>query len=541
MTLAPTNKNTYTGAFATRAAHREYLHFIDSLSERLDHVTEGGLRPVFTCGLGGEFWQDYLNSFDDAGDRQYHTCRTCEAWFKTYADLCVIHADGSASLALWPQEHHEAPLWIKPAVRKIQARFRLEIDRRRLRPFLSKEEVWGVPVSNDWEHFHVVPPKNLVIRSHLAPHQLLAAKQKDELMVSQFLREHPLERLELVRSLLRSGQLPRSEAHLPTIGWLLTLQGRIRQADRATRERLLTLAAATAGSGFCHARSGMIGMLASDLAAGLSSEQVLRRYRAAMDPLQYRRPQAAPAAQTVAQAEKLVAELGIAASLQRRFLGAGEVRRTIWTPPERKKPEVPGVFGHLLESESAPFQLKRPITMTWEKFAREVLPEAQAIDLQSRYGSWVGMATAVDPEAPPILEWDREDRRNPVSWYQFVRGSRPLDWGLPEAGTWWPVTGITDLPCHWDEPNSRYQKLPLLLVAGGKCRKNDGLGLFPEILTGKLHGVRSVIEAHSNKSKLADVVGDQAIGYEVSSSYPVSLQVTTKGGVEMRYTIDRLD
>ena len=173
MTLAPTNKSTYTGTFATRAAHREYLHFIDSLSERLDYVTQGGLRPVFTCGLGDLFWQDYLASFDNADDRQYHTCRTCEAWFRTYADLCVIHADGSTSLALWPQEQ-KAPPWIKKAVGRIQARFRLDVDRRRLAPFLSKAEVWGVPVSNDWEHFHVVPPKNLVDRSHLEVHQLLA-------------------------------------------------------------------------------------------------------------------------------------------------------------------------------------------------------------------------------------------------------------------------------------------------------------------------------------------------------------------------------
>src|SRR5207253_1562968 len=32
-------------------------------------------------------------------------------------------------------------------------------------------------------------------------------------------------------------------------------------------------------------------------------------------------------------------------------------------------------------------------------------------------GHFMALITATRPEAPPILQWDSEERRNPVSWY----------------------------------------------------------------------------------------------------------------------------
>ncbi len=56
--------------------------------------------------------------------------------------------------------------------------------------------------------------------------------------------------------------------------------------------------------------------------------------------------------------------------------------------------------------------------MTWEKFARTVLPDAETIELYvpAEAAPYVAMVTAANPQAPPILQWDRAERRNPVSW-----------------------------------------------------------------------------------------------------------------------------
>lgn len=539
MTLTTTaNKVPYKGYFASPVVTADYERLMREMSVRLDRITQGGLRPVFSCGLGEELWFTYLVSFADAADRQYHTCNTCKAWFKRYADLCVINADGSVELALWPLAGEGLPASYLFAVERIQARFQAELSRRAFQPFFSTDRIWGVPHSNGFQHFCVVPPPGLVLSGHHSSHQRYATKMEELRSVQQFLAEHPLERLQMARDILQSGQLGRSELHLPGLDWLIT-QKQNDRLERPVRDRLLVLAVTTAGSGFCHPRSGMVGMLLDDLAKGLRADEVVRRYNKAMAPLAYQRPKAAPAAATIAQAEKLVAELGIGPSLERRFLGIEEVRHTIWSAPAVPTPKAEGVFGHLLLKDKPEFSSNTLLTMSWAKFRGQVLGSAASIKVVARHGAWVGLTTAVDPDAPPILKWDRPEARNPVAWYQYNRGSLPEQWGL-RTGDRLPVVGITDLPCHWDQPDPRYSCTPLLLVDGAKCKENGSLALFPEILRGDLHPVRSVVEAHSNSRGLTDIPGAQAVGFEVGS-YPALLEVTTASGVKTDYAIDRLD
>lgn len=53
----------------------------------------------------------------------------------------------------------------------------------------------------------------------------------------------------------------------------------------------------------------MIGTLLDDIASGMSFDSVSRRFAEKMHPLQYQRPQAAPSAGNIAQAEKIVEKL----------------------------------------------------------------------------------------------------------------------------------------------------------------------------------------------------------------------------------------
>jgi hypothetical protein len=63
----------------------------------------------------------------------------------------------------------------------------------------------------------------------------------------------------------------------------------------------------------------MIGTLLEDIHVGLPFDDFKAKFAAKMHPLQYQRPQAAPKVGAIAQAEKLVEQLGIVRSLKRRF------------------------------------------------------------------------------------------------------------------------------------------------------------------------------------------------------------------------------
>ena len=111
-------------------------------------------------------------------------------------------------------------------------------------------------------------------------------------------------------------------------------------------ENLLWRAVAEAPAGYCHPKSAVTGSLLEDVAAGMAFKDIARRFNAKVAPLAYQRPQAAPSASNVQQAEKIVAQLGIAPSLERRFARLDEVQVLDWVPSAYKMPaEAAGVFG----------------------------------------------------------------------------------------------------------------------------------------------------------------------------------------------------
>src|SRR5690606_29886312 len=235
--------------------------------------------------------------------------------------------------------------------------------------------------------------------------------------------------------------------------WLRDLKDKVYITRGSQRTNLVWLAVATAPAGFCHPRASMIGTLLEDIAAGKSYDEVAAAFAAKMHPLRYQRPQAAPAAGTIAAAERRVQELGIQRSLPRRFARLDEVQ-ALWRPaPKKNDAPASGVFGHLKPKTAKPTSAAMNIpaqTMTWVKFRDEVLPTAERIELRApEHGPYVALVTAVNMDAPPILQWDQEDARNPVSWYFWNGGSNARSFGL-NGGSYVEVEAVALKPSMWN-------------------------------------------------------------------------------------------
>jgi hypothetical protein len=258
-----------------------------------------------------------------------------------------------------------------------------------------------------------------------------------------------------------------------------------------------------------------------------------------MHPLQYQRPSTVSDA-NLEQAEKIVAQLGSAGSLRRRFAKLADVK-TIWTPkPPTESDRGSSVFGHLKsrQDDNVTVNISRQV-ITWEKFARTVLPSADSLQVLMPFlGSFFGLVTAVDPTAPPILQWDTEPR-NPVSVYHYHGGSLASNWGL-RAGDWVTVTAVFERPAHWYHPEkfSHHERAPMLALAGAKdLQYRQGGSFFPETLRSEYHGVREAMEAYAGRAVIegkdeGDANGITGIGAVV--------RVGTKLGMA-EYLIDRMD
>jgi hypothetical protein len=329
--------------------------------------------------------------------------------------------------------------------------------------------------------------------------------------------------------LLRSESLERSEHFIAPAEWLLALK-------RDRRPNAVWMAVASAPAGYCHPRSGMLGTLLDDVAAGKSAEDIKRAFAAKMHPLRYQRPQAPPSAGTIAQAEKLVAELGLERSFERRFARLEEVV-ALWKPKEIEKPKKEGFFGHLREpAQGAPLAVDVG-AISWAKLARTVLPTASEIRvLVPASGNFTGLATSVHANAPALLKWDFMEARNPVSWYLYHGSSTASRWSLT-AGAWVRVTAICELPCHWTKHCPGEDDRKILLLEGARDTECNSLVLFPECIRGELHGVRAVIEAHSKRGKLAGAQEGSANGILAVGT---TVRVVVPGGTQT-YRIDRME
>lgn len=554
MTDELTNHTTEASVRLGNADDLPYKAFLARVRNRFLHNIEDGAQLFETDATG--LFEGWLGAFEP-DERQFHNCEACRRFVEYFGHLVVIDGQGRAIPAIWESTDAHEPY--RPAVLAMES---LLSKAKIVQPFYTIEKVWGHPETGPWVHMSLVPPPELVtmdIRLS-SPLQRSAEKRENYGTLSRAFADFSPELIAQAVAMLRSETLYRSEKVLGVAEWLLEVQeARTKASGKRARENVTWGFVMTAPPGYCHPRSSMIGTLLEDLASGMDGDRVATRFARKMHPTKYQRAQVAPTTGNIAQAETLVAKLGIAGSLRRRFARFEELE-LLWTPsPERElvAPKQGGVFAGLKAKDAPPvlggikLGASQAVVITWEKFSRTVLPEAQSILLiPPEVGNFAAYTTAVDPAAPPIMQWDNEDDRNPVSFYMHTGGSTREHWSL--GGGPVTVAGITRLPHQWrNEGAYPHQGNGIMFVLkGAKTIGKPHLCLFSSDLRSELHGVRSTIEAYSKSNKMEGVEDATACGLMMQQSAATAgkqhglganIEVTLIGGHRITYNIDRWD
>lgn len=522
----------------------EYNAYRERIQARFDAVMKGG-RAAFTTDAGGLF-KLYLEGLPEA-DRQHCTCHACRVFVERFGGLATIDEAGASTSPIWCED--DAPDRYKVSAKALAAAVRRA---RVTGVFLAADVMWGTPQTGQWSHFAIRPMPHLVHRHGiLSAGQAMAEKREEFGIVSRALAEWDLRVIETALGLLETSSLYRSETVKGPVLWLRDLHIARAAAKGADRSRnVVWRAVAAAPAGFCHPRSSMAGTLLDDIAAGMSFEDAARRFAAKMHPLQYQRPQAAPSAANIAEGERIIAALGCERSLARRIARLDEVEM-IWrpSPAQTPTPSTGGVFAHLRAREAAPSIAidAPPVVMTWDKFQRSVLPTAEAADvLAPARGNYTALVTAVHQDAPPIIQWDRLDRRNPVTWYVWHGGASASQFSLPagSGGVWQKLSGICLKPNQWHGTDDHHGKGVVMLIDGARETRTAGLALFPELLRSELRSIRATIEAYSKAGTMEGLADGSACGLMMTAdsngSWNVVVRVTAAGRVT-KYALDRWD
>ena len=530
-----------------------YEAFLSSVGARLNVLSPDA--KLFVVDVGSVSLMDTFLAALPVSARPTYVCRSCQKFMDTYGSVVTIRGEGVTEPLFW--DEGVAPAYFREAVRAVRDRV---VKGQVSGVFLTSEGVWGTPTNHDkkrgkdWHHLSVkAVPARYVFRSTVLQNafQASALKREEYDMLSRGLADYPIAVVRTAHEALKNGQLFRSEKCVEISAWLLALHEALDGVKVASRrDKLVWRAVAGAPVGFAHVRSGMIGTLLDDLKAGLPFEDVKSKWAAKMHPLQYLRPTALPSDGNIAQAEKVVGALRTAGALRRRFARLDDVQEWLWQPVKDvvSKGGNGGVFDHLRPKAvpTAPVSMG-VVAITWDKFRRTVLPDAVKIETYVDSGtvSLGSLVTAADPTAPPMIQWDRDDKRNPVTWFFYHGGWPAAHWGL-KGGTWAVVSGITPYPFLWNGgayPN--HGDGVFVLIEGARDGNHPhGGGLFPEHLKSDYHAVRRTLEAHFQQAVIEDIDTASAAGFGITKGggrgENVQLRVTTASSVTV-YKIDRWD
>ena len=481
--------------------------------------------------------------------RQHYRCNACFMFINRVGALVTIDDNGTLHSVCWDVPLEEVGMFapafneMKKAVESGTVRNVFSYDSNKIPVYIRKDRsdlILGIPSTGDWTHFY----GKLNIRNISLP-------------VDKVSEEEFRERLNVDRENLNKWNTPAIKKALAYAG-----SGDLFAADKVKSQceyllKLVEKYTTTISSNgrlrlmwensffLYHIGGSSIGALLDDFQNDyLSDSECIDRYNSKVNPIKYKRSQAAPSEALIKQAEKLIFDLGAENSLKRRFALVSDLPRLLWTPKvdeDDGKEYRSGIFSKVKSKENTKDDYELVHNdggkITLVKFMKSVAPDAKRITVMAPViGSYAAYTTAVDMEAPCIIKWDSKEVRNPISQYVYNNGSYKSQWNIFESEV--DCVGIANFPEDLlsEELSSRGA---LFILDHAYDTENNASALFADNLIPELFQIRKVIESFSNATPLERPEGQKACGLTYNGG-TLYVKVYTDYAVTS-YCIDRLD
>ena len=480
--------------------------------------------------------------------RQHYRCNACFMFINRVGALVTIDDNGTLHSVCWDVPLEEVGMFapafneMKKAVESGTVRNVFSYDKHKIPAYIQKDSsdlILGFPSTGDWTHFYgILYTRNINLQVEISEKEFR-------------------ERLNVSRENLNRWNTPAIKKALAYAGSedLFATDKVKSQCERLLEliEKYTTTISANGrlrlmweNSYFLyHIGGSSIGALLDDFQNdNLSDSECIDRYNSKVDPLKYRRSQAAPSEALIKQAEKLISDLGAENSLKRRFALVSDLPRLLWAPKadeDDNKEYRSGVFSKVKSKENAKDDYELVHNdggkITLVKFMESVAPGAKRITVMTpARGSYAAYTTAVDMEAPCIIKWDSKEVRNPISQYVYNNGSYRTQWNIFESEA--DCVGIANFPEDLLSEELS-QSGALFILQNVYDLQNKASALFADNLIPELFSIRKVIESFSNATPLESVEGQKACGLTYNGG-TLYLKVYTDYAVTS-YCIDRLD
>lgn len=406
-----------------------------------------------------DIWALYLNNLPEAINPVYkirteHDCSACLHFIQRYGGLVTITPQYNLR-SIWnfvcSDGHYQRSLALMSEM--VESNAISDV-------FITGDKVLGQSVSRtldeignviSFSHFSFRLPSELVLSGSESVDTVKGRKRTAKECLLRALTEVTEEAVQETLELISQGSLYRGES------WKnqLELFQRVQQKTKTipTNAQMLNFCwmIADRHPEIGRLRNSSIGTLLVDLSEGISLEDAVRRYEKVTAPSNYRRPKALVTQTTLKKARQTIEDLGLLDSLPHRFAHLEDV--TVNNVLFADKASARRMRGNVLDDLQAevnakpPARLDRVEEITWDKFVRDILPQATQLEVmpEGRHaGNFVSLLAPVNPEAPRLFQWN-----NGFSWAYSGNLADSMKARVKEMGG--DVTGVLRFSIQWNE------------------------------------------------------------------------------------------
>lgn len=409
-------------------------------------------------------WNTYLCSFPPGTneifrERREFDCSCCRQFVKNFGNVVAI-IDGELK-SIWDFQTDDDKF--QPVINALASLVKSKPIRNVL---VTKDSKFGTLKSYEskdngdvitWDHFQLTLDKKFVFRGAKTEiGETLGQYRDTRNVLERSFNEISEEALSVVLELISQNSLYKGnewKSNLETFSRLrreyfaITDPAQSIQANK--RDVFCWTKSAEVGPVIGRIKNHSIGVLLSNLTSGMDLDEAVRKYEAIVAPINYKRPKAIFTKKMIEEAEKLLTKEGLIDSLPRRFATLGDitVNNILFANRDAVKKMSGSVFDEMKEeAETKPKKLGKVEEVSIEKFIKDILPEAESVELlleNKHCGNFVSLIAPQNKEAKPLFKWD-----NGFSWAYAGNITDSMKERVKSAGG--NVEGVLRFSIQWN-------------------------------------------------------------------------------------------
>ncbi|MFR2774810.1 MAG: YfaP family protein [Anaerostipes sp.] len=402
-----------------------------------------------------ELWNKYLDSFPEGTNEIYrkrreYDCSCCRHFIKSIGNVVKIK-DGQV-ITIW--DFNTEDNTYKPVLKALSSYIK---EKTVTDIFLCTNKKVGVLKNfercengdiNEYEHFFLDLPNKFVCNESI--NEFLGYFREAKRLFKNSLDELTIDSTETVLEIISQNSLYRGAEWAAILEIFLEYQKQYSDIREDLQKDLFAWEKSVeAGGIICRLKNKSIGVLLSDISAGMDLEDAVRKYEKIVAPDNYKRPNAIFTEKMVQDAKREIMELGYYDALSRRFAKMDDLTVNDVLFVDRSVKEKSDDLFAELERDAVvnPKKFTNIEEVEIKEFVNNILPKAQHVEalVENRHSNnMVSLIAPVNKDAKQLTKWD-----NGYSWAYTGNITDSMKDRVKKAGG--KVDGVLRFSIQWND------------------------------------------------------------------------------------------